>query len=1291
MRLKKLTICGFKSFADKTEVTFDAPITGIVGPNGCGKSNIVDAVKWVLGEQSAKSLRGGAMLDVIFNGSATRKPSGMASVSLTFDNTDRALAVDIDTVSATRQLYRDGSSEYLLNDKRCRLRDVRELFMDTGIGADAYAIIEQGKVDGLLQANPQQRREIFEEAAGISRFKARKHEAIRKLERTDQNLGLVRQRLDDTERRLRSVKIQASRARSHQEYSTRLRQLLLTHTLAQYDQLQTQFVQVTDQLQQSSTERAEAESQLRQHELDLTESERDRQALSLEQGQLERERLGQRSTQEQAQQRLDFSQSSLTNVHQQIATDEQRLGELADRTKELAQERDEQEARVAQLETSQSDVDNKFQKAQAHHRHLGHALNEKRSTLEDEKAGIVALMRRTSQIHNEIQSIGVFEQSLIQTRQKLGQRTNIVAQELEELLCSRDESNQKHAEVRQLLEDQQSQLQQHTTQASELDKQQQQIAQQLASAKEKRSALASRQALLQEMQDKQEGIADPVKAILAHKSAAKQDANLSGATKSFEFVRGLLGQMIETDPDQPDHARIAEAVLGEYQQAIVIDRLTDVCHDGPMEGMIGSLAGRVTFLPIDLFSASQDDQGISPTENGRMKPVIDLVQYPAAIESIAKRLLGRTMVVEDLTAAADLRLRLPTGYRFVTTHGELLDHDGRVCAGPLHSGQDALGGLISRRSELSRLQRQIAELDRSIAATDQQLASLDDRTAHIEKVSGELRQSIYETNADRIELGSRIENLNSQITQLEREQPVLSAEMEQIHRQLRDADQKRKGHEDEATKLEEDSAAHQRAVEQYETAITDLSNGVEAAHEAVISVRVEAGKIVEQLGAARQQTRQLEIARADIHRQHTILDQQLTQQRDRIGQFEQSIFDAKKQIEETELRLKELSVRHDLVQHRLETADANLKQLQADLSNYRQTVETVDQQIHTLQVTKRELEVKTEAVQQRATEQLGLEIVEAYREYEPQSIDWPSVESEINDLRAKLNRLGTVNIDAIGEQDELERTRQDLHQQVQDIESAKSQLDQLICQINDDSRKRFEKVFADLRENFAGRNGLFRRLFGGGRADLVLMPDENGHIDVLESGIEIVAKPPGKEPRSISLLSGGEKTMTAVAILMSIFKAKPSPFCLLDEVDAALDEANLERFTQVIRSFLDQSHFIIITHQKRTMQAANQLYGITMQERGVSKRVSVQFDQVGPNGQISATPSSTVPAKRQSQPARTDDFGDATTIATLPDEDRSEHEPSSDAKENTEPYHTSKRQRLAAMLNGKEVVELETS
>lgn len=1323
MRLAKLTLSGFKSFADRTEIPFDDPVVGVVGPNGCGKSNIVDAIKWVLGELSAKSLRGSAMMDMIFNGSATRKPAGMASVTLTFDNPDlpdggRRLALESDTVSVTRQLYRDGSSEYLINNQRARLRDIRELFMDTGIGTDAYSIIEQGKVDVLLQANPQQRREIFEEAAGISKFKARKKEAIRKLQRTEQNLIVSRQRMQDAERRLRSVKIQATRARNYKTYASQLQKLQLQFLLAEYHKLGRELEALKQALDQAEADRHAAVRKLTACEQSLAETETERAAILNEEKQLEHERLSHDSIRQQAEQRAQFARSTQDEVRQQIDRDETRLAELSEHETRLEQERQHQLDLVEERKAAQQEAERRFEAARRQHRDLQHELNEQRSALEDEKTGIVDLMRRTTELNNQIQSIGVFERNLQTARQKLDQRASQVGQDLETLLTARDEASEKLVEVEMLIDAETRQVEALQDQFSELTEHQQDRTEVLATLKERRSGLDSRRSLLQEMQDTQEGLADPVKAVLARKAAEEpllagggQEAGRGG---TFHFVRGMLADMIETDVE---HAQTVEAALADCQQALVIDRLEDLI-DGSDDGeALRALAGRVSFLAIDQFDHDPAIHVITPMGS---RCVLDLVRFPKAIGVVAQALLGRTFVVDTLSDAVRLRPDVPAGCRFVTAEGEILEADGRVVVGPAVEA-NGVPGVISRRSELSSLHRQIQELDVQISGEQQTLADLSDRASHVESVTSELKQSIYDANGLRVELTSRLEGINSQIATLEREQPVLVAEIEQIHRQLQDAEEQRRDHKDEAAKLEQDSTQRHLAIERREKEITEMAEQAEKAQESLTTVRVESGKIAEQLNGAERQVRQFEIARADMERQRTLLEQQTKQHRDRIGQFEETEHAAEQDIERAKTRLHELGVRLDLARHRLEKADSSLQETRESLERFGSEVEEADDRIHQLHIDQRELEVKIESVEQRGREQLELDVADAYREalapqpvievpdppspvgehgddvdesepvvedgglelstskpVDPFNIDWDAVETEIHELRTKLSRLGTVNLDAIEEQDELEQQHEQLAEQVRDIKAAEVQLQHLIRKINDDSRRRFQATFDQIRENFASQEGLFRRLFGGGRADLLLQADENGSVDVLESGIEIIAKPPGKEPQSISLLSGGEKSMTAVALLMSVFQTKPSPFCILDEVDAALDENNVERFVQVVKSFLDHSHFIIITHHKRTMQACDTLYGITMQQRGVSKRVAVRFDQVGPQGRIAKE------AVESTEPKTTSVEGKATVAAV------SAGSPAPDSDNSEGHQKQSLREQLAEALEDREPVEVDS-
>ncbi|MFW6337184.1 MAG: chromosome segregation SMC family protein, partial [Phycisphaeraceae bacterium] len=674
MRLAKLTLAGFKSFADKTEIDFDAPLVGVVGPNGCGKSNVVDAIKWVLGDQSPKSLRGSAMMDVIFNGSSARKPAGMASVTLTFDNpvddavsgvwdpvsavqdteagkpasvrsangqdtddahasTDeashannghaapesrtpetgnrpqRALPIDTDHVAVTRNLFRDGTSEYLINGKRTRLRDVRGLFMDTGIGTDAYSVIEQGKVARMLDANPTERRQLFEEAAGVSRFKARKKEALRKLEKSEQNLTVCRQRLEDTEKRLRSVKLQAARARSYQQYQSRLTELQLQHVLADFHRLTLRLDDCRDRLEQAEADRTRAARDLASHEERISDAEIERQAAAEKHKQLDSQRHAAQSERDQARQRVTYSQSSLDDAREQLQRDESRRSELQQQLDKLAEQKAEHGQRAQQLREQAKQAQHRLEKAQAEHRELQQQLNTRRRDLETAKSEVVSVLRSASHLRNEASSLERVAQTLEGNRDKLEQQHATLTQQAEQAAGDREDLQRRVDRLRTDIADKQDRLEQQQQRAGEYDRRVDEASSELTALKDQRTALDARRRTLQEMHDRHEGVTDAVKALLEERGGDQEQARdhaaaaepTSGGDEAagtsphrLPPIHGLLGELLETSVED---APLVEAALGEYQQALVIDRTADLCHLPPQAH--DQLPGRITFLPID--------------------------------------------------------------------------------------------------------------------------------------------------------------------------------------------------------------------------------------------------------------------------------------------------------------------------------------------------------------------------------------------------------------------------------------------------------------------------------------------------------------------------------------------------------------------------------------------------------------------------------------------------------------------------------------------------------------------
>jgi chromosome segregation protein len=1250
MRLKKLVLNGFKSFADRTEFVFDSPITGIVGPNGCGKSNVVDAFKWVLGEQSAKSLRGDAMMDVIFNGSTVRKPAGMAEVVLVFDNPlrgdgTRMIAVDTDEVSVGRRLFRDATSEYQVNNAPARLKDIRELFLDTGVGVDAYSVIEQGRVAALLEANPAERRVIFEEAAGISKFKAKKKEAQRKLEKVDQNLVRVNDIVEEVERRLRSVKLQAGKARSYQEYTTRLRELRLNYSLQEYHTYFSELSQLEASQQDAAAKLDEIAHELAAAQNKLAASRAEFDQLSQDKQRTQHALIQAQADVQSAQQRQQFAAQQLQQIAEQLRQFDLDKAGIESKSVEVESSLGQESQSLAQFTAELEEHRGLIARRQEQYKEAQHRLNQAISQIEQNKNAILDLMRRLAQTNSRLGAIEIERKNIAAQQERVAARRRLVVEELEQLEAARADLQQKLDAVKFHIADQQQALEARRAESAALGQQIAQISEQLGSAREHKSGLVSRQRLLQDLESKREGMSEGVKSVLRQRE------------DKFPFIRGVVADFLRVDVE---HAHVIEAALDGRDQRLVADDLEavlaarDLFED--LEGRVNILINRITAVPAVPMALGIETSEFARHQHGRdardtnydwnqhpyrIRLAMDLVRVEPQDRPIAEQLLGNTVVVDDLTIAADLHKNGPPGWRYVTAAGEILDADGTFRAGPLTAAM----GLLSRRSELEAITHQIAEVDGRIAELTAKLTEGNQAAKALEAAQNEVRTAIYQANETRVDLSSQITQNHDRQASLNREQPLLDRELAQFLETTSrlGAEEGRLAEQREA--MEADQSARQQKTEDLTAAQKEIEENLRAWGEELTTQRVLLGQVQEKQLAAQQAVQRLTAARAELAQQLQRIEQSAANLADRRGGVERELATAKEREAELTRRQTELqSALEDLEQKVADVAQV-VRTLTAAVDQKRETHAEIESELHQVQVKVGELRVRLEGLVQRTMDELQLDLPARYAEasqaeggYTPGETDWDAVAEEIKELKDKIHRLGNVNVDAIAEQDELEQRSTFLANQVTDLTESKKQLEELIDTINAESAVRFEQTFNAVRENFGA---MFRKIFGGGSADIVLETEvqekvkrevtkEDGSIavidewvtktvDVLEAGIEIIARPPGKKPVSISQLSGGEKAMTCISLLMSIFKSKPSPFCILDEVDAPLDEANNQRFGLIVQEFLETSQFIIITHHKRTMQIADVLYGVTMQEQGVSKRVAVKFDQVDNQGRISET------------------------------------------------------------------------
>jgi chromosome segregation protein len=1193
MRLQKVIIDGFKSFADKTEFEFSSQITGIVGPNGCGKSNVVDAVKWVFGEQSAKSMRSGHMADVIFGGSASRKPAGCAEVTLLLSNSDGSasgrLPVESDEIQVTRRLYRSGESEYRLNNKVCRLRDIRETFMDTGVGVKAYSIIEQGQVERLLMASPTERRVIFEEAAGISKYKAHKEDALRKLERTEQNLLRLADILAEVTTRLRSVKLAAGKARNYLQYTHQLKELQVNYSLAEFDKIYKTASERKAALAKSEQQFAAAAADIAKHDAQLgeigsriieTENNINKTDNSL---------VAVQSKIEQTMQRIEFLRSRIKEL-------ETRRTEGLDRLRKLAVQKTSFIADLEKYRLQKEENENACQQFQADVEAttkdiagINARCSSLEAELEDEKSGIIDIVRRTAQLHNELQSISVYRTNLSSQKNRLAGRAQAAHDELEKLLTEKAQCQARLADIENVLADLTKNLDAKRKESDACEFKIEEDKKRLANSKEARSALAGELAVLTDMENRREGVKQGAKRILENISR-------------FDYVEGILADIITA---HIDYAAAVESALEDKTDAVVVSSAQRLIAD---KSHIDSLDGRVHFISADKIEPFVDTAFIAVPETA--KRLVEFVSYPPKHAPLAWSLLGKILIIDSIESAVALSAQLGPDYKFVTLNGEFISADCLIKLGPLGRAT----GLISRKSRLRQLQDTITNIETEIVTLLNQIESSHQTAGHLTKLCKDLRTAVYEANTEKTQIHSKLAALDDGVNRLTSEQPLIAAESEQLEKQIAQSVQQEYQSKQKLEELETVNTQRNTRISQLQADYSELKNNQQTLAGKLTDLKVSLGQISEHRQSLNQTIQSLNAQLAASDSAISAAESEIKNCTEQSASAQSDILAGETAVSELFLekdhKQQDSSLLHGLIDELL----AAQKQTEQALRDKRAGISQIEQKINDLKIELGQLDVRQQDLITRVRDELQIDLLQSYTNYQDTAVDWEKVREQIGELRGKIERLGNVNLDAITEQEDLEKRHDFLTTQLEDLNSGKCQLQQLINRLNKISREKFAQTFELIRGHF---QQIFRKLFGGGKADIVLQtrqaepgeqPDASATDDILDAGIEIIARPPGKETRSISLLSGGEKTMTAIALLFSVFKTKPSPFCFLDEVDAALDEANNERFDLLLKEFQKDSQFVVVTHSKRTMAIADMLYGVTMQTQGVSSRISVNFD-----------------------------------------------------------------------------------
>ncbi|WP_298859749.1 AAA family ATPase [uncultured Gimesia sp.] len=1287
--LKSLELFGFKSFADRTIFEFSEGITCVVGPNGSGKSNVVDGIKWVLGDQSPKSLRGKDMTDVIFNGSQGRKPNPYAEATLTFNNQAGFLDIDAPEVQIGRRLWKNGDSEYLLNRNTVRLKDIRDLFMGTGAATSAYSIIEQGRVDQILQANAATRRVVFEEAAGISRYKSRKVDAERKLERVGQNLLRLTDIVDEVEAQLNSTRSQASKAAKYREASTELRKLWMGMAADDWRHLTTQQSAIQEKINQHQKRINELNAEYQTYEeqlaaIDSQVSEVDDQLRSVEK-KIASQREGIAGNQTAIEHQLERKEEFETEI---IRLRKQRI--LMTR-------------RTAEIQNDLEAVTNEKNRSESE-------FQIQRQKMEETRSRITEVTKELDEISEQIQQNQQIVHELNKTSLNLDNRLFSIQTEQKNVTASTEKSNEKRLQLEDKIQEAKSLVEKTTSQfrlagekvaeyaqnLSNVDEKKQallseqdQKTQQLSDLREKRSADQARKSVLEDLEQRQEGISIGVKEILNRAQTSNYPP--------WNTIIGSVADLLDVDLEQ---AALLEVALGIRSQLLVISEF-DPLYQFLKEGKY-SISGRVGFITrssrdqqknfelpaVNGFSV-EGDAAVPESFSAEKKQITldlsaelgviyradKLVKPSEENQYLAELLLSDTWIVDSFETAVKLSRLEGQNCRFVTLQGELIEANQSVFVGEVR-GESAI---FTRRSELRKLKNDLIRMDRTLNDNESALEKLDALLSTVEDERRSWQEQIQQASEDlstekaakvaaehkREQINEELMTVHNELTDQENHSKKLQTEAEVVFVQKKETEEKLESlnstiQQDESVLLNKqceiqelkeqqnsrqlELATHeerlagleqrfghmklefeQREQQQYESnrryELSLEKNSQIKLH--ILNTRAlldeqfliqealfeQAGSFSRLRDEKRQLKKELSSEEAAIRKERRELNDQKHEEEIKTRDIDHQISTLTERIEEEyQLSLEEIvSSGESVLKQYLE------EQTQGEVSQSDQEEDIVSAAEHSeeeseeVQISyssidqKNEERVEIELVEESdATAQLGFNI-ELYLEIRPE------IESQVNRLRRKIKMMGSINSDSLKDLDELETRFEYMKSQLDDLAEAKSSLEEIIRRINVESRRLFADTFEVIRGHF---QEIFRKLFGGGEADIILEDPE----DVLECGIEIVARPPGKELRGLTLLSGGEKTLTAVALLMSIFRSRPSPFCILDEVDAALDEANVERYAGLIDDFKDTTQFIMITHNKRSMTVGNVLYGVTMEQSGVSKRMSVRFDDVTEDG-----------------------------------------------------------------------------
>ena len=1179
MYLKNIEVQGFKSFANKIKFDFHNGITGIVGPNGSGKSNVADAVRWVLGEQRVKQLRGGSMQDVIFSGTENRKPLSYASVAITLDNSDHQLPVDYEEVTVTRKLYRSGESEYLINGAACRLKDINEMFYDTGIGKEGYSIIGQGQIDKILSGKPEERRELFDEAAGIVKFKRRKNLSLKKLEEERMNLTRVNDILQELERQLGPLEKQSETAKEYLKKKEELKTFDINMFLLEEERIRERMKEVEEKYDIAAAEMEDSnvryEEMKAEYEAIEEEVETIDLAIETAKNQLNETNL--------LKQQLEGQINVLKEQINTARMNDEHYDTLLNTVRVEIETREEQKA---SLEKEKQDAQEKVQESAERDREAREQLIEVQSRIAEHTAEIEGRKQEIMDILGNRASTKAKIQHYDTTKEQIAVRKSELARNILEVSAEAE----RQAELLKQYEEELHQVQETIAQYNaKIADNEQKIAKFQEELDEKQEKLrigqtayhreSSRLESLKNITERYDGYGNSIRRVMGNK----------------EKEKGLIGVVADIIKVDKEYEIAVETALGGSIQNIVTD------NEETAKRMIAFLKnnkfGRATFLPL---TSMRGAGGIRSEEALKEKGVIGLantlVHVEKRFEGLADQLLGRTIVVDTIDNGIAIGRKYRQSLRLVTLEGELINPGGSMTGGAFKNSSN----LLSRRREIEEFEKTVAMLKEDMDAMEQEVSRIKNTRAvcynTIDQIQQELRKASVVENTAKM----NVEQISVRMEEAKLRCGVYAAEQEKLERDLREIDDN-----EESIRMELETSENleqelntrieelQRMLDEERVTESAQMKESEEVHLSLAALEQQAAFIMENVSRIDEEIAKFEEELKELDSNKDSASEEIRGKEEKIRELRQTIEDSKELFEEINKEIKAQTENRDALNQK----HKDFLRMREELSKH---ISSLDKECFRLNSQKESYEAASEKQMNYMWEEYELTYNHAMELRDENLTDLSYMKRQIQNLKNEIRKLGTVNVNAIEDFKNISERYEFLKGQHDDLVEAEATLVQIIDELDVAMRKQFTEQFGRIAEEF---NSVFKQLFGGGKGTLELMEDE----DILEAGIRIIAQPPGKKLQNMMQLSGGEKALTAISLLFAIQNLKPSPFCLLDEIEAALDDNNVSRFAQYLHKLTKNTQFIVITHRRGTMASADRLYGITMQEKGVSTLVSVDL------------------------------------------------------------------------------------